>query len=146
MDAVVLAAKVFVGDGSQNVGVDATNVLVGAPGGEGGDPAAAMDGFQDFCEVLVWYVEDGKTCFVVLVDNEIFIKRYRLKMAFLKQEGDRTEGFKGDLPICPTLSWRGSRLQVVKIFLVGESSRVLCFTAFPDDRFDHVPVCRSFVP
>ena len=146
MDAVVLAAKVFVGDGSQNVGVDATNVLVGAPGGKGGDPAATMDGFQDFGKVLVRNVEDGKTGFVVLVDNEILIKRDRLKMAFLKQEGDRTKGFEGNLPVCSTLSWRGGRLQVVEVFLVGEGTRVLCFTAFLDDRVDHVPVSRSFVP
>ena len=146
MYAIVFAAKVFVGDGSQDVRVNASNVLVSAPDGESGDPAATVDGFQDFGEVLVGYVEDGKTGFVVLVNNEIFIKRYRLVMAFLKKEGDRTEGFEGNLPICPTFPMGGGRLQVVKSFLVGESPRVMCFTAFLNDRVDHVPVSRSFVP
>ena len=56
MNTVVVAAKVFVGDGSQDMGVDSPKILVGAPGGEGGGPGAIVDGFQDFGEVLVGYV------------------------------------------------------------------------------------------
>jgi hypothetical protein len=146
VDAVVLTAEVFVDDGSQNVRVDASNVLVGAPDGQGVDPVSPVDVFEDLGEVLVGDVEDGKAGFVVLVDNEISIDSDCLVVAFLEKQGDGSKGLEGDLPFLPAFAWWGGRLQVVKRVLVDERPRILGFTAFGDNRFDHVPVGKSFVP
>ena len=119
---------------------------MGSPDREGGNPVTAMDGFQDFGEVLERDVKDGKAGFVVLVNNELHIDGNGLVVTFLKEEGDRPEWFEFDLPRSPARAKRGGRLQVVKVVWVDEGARVVSFTAFLDDRADHVPVSRSLVP
>ena len=146
MDTVIIAAEVLVGDGSQDMGVDSSKVLVGAPGGEGVVPIAVVDGLQDFGEVLVGNVENGKGGFIVLVDNELLVKRNRLVVTLLEEKGDWPERYEFRFPVGSALTWWWRWLQIAKGFLVDEGARKFRLAAFLYDRIDHVSVSGSFVP
>jgi hypothetical protein len=144
--AVVFAAKVLVGDGFHDVWVKATDVLVGAPLGEGGDPDAVEDGLQDFGEVLVGNVNDGEAWLVVLVEIKISIERDSFEVAFLEKEGDGTEGFEGGLPVCSAMPWWRGGFGETQCFLVGVGAMVVGIAALPHDFGDHVSVLGPLVP
>ena len=146
MNSVAFAAEVLVGDGFQDVGVDATNVLVGAPHRESADPDAVENRLQDLGEVLVRYVEHGEAGFIVLVHSETLVKRNPFVVTFLEKEGDRPEGAELCFPVGTTVAWGWRRQQVSESFLVGESTRIVRVAASFHDGGDHVSVCGPFVP